>query len=847
MNEQTHPVAGAFPRLPSSRRSAGALDSPSPLAGDVHFRQIVDRIPALIAVTTAPGEVEFVNLQALEYFGRTLEELKGWANTDAVHPADLPGVLAAWMQSVETGLAYDVELRLRRADGIYRWFHARGLPARDPDGRINRWYVLHTDIDERKRAEARQGGERRLLEMIASATPLEQTLDELCRTVERILRDSRVSILLFDPRGQRLRHGAGPSLPEGYTRAIADVPVDPGNGPCAMAAYLGEQVIVRDLTAEARWPRMRALAMEYGLRACWSTPIKSSAGRILGTFAIYADLPSVPTAQQHHELERFTHLASIAIERDCIAAGLHARQEMLDLAQKAAHAVAFEWHVGAEPERNRWSPDLEAMYGLSPGAYDGTYETWKKRVHPDDWPCVRAAITRAQETGDIAAEYRALHDNGAIRWLQAKGRMFFDSAGRPSRMVGFMLDVTERHAAEQELAKLEAQLRQAQRLEAMGTLAGGIAHDFNNLLGAILGYGEMAASEAPAGSRLRRDIENIMVAGERGRALVDRILVFSRSGVGERVPVDVQKTVRETLKLVAAKPPDRVRIEHRLRAARSTLMGDPSQIHQVLMNLVTNALRAMPSGGTLRVSLERVRIEVPRAATVGRLAAADYLVLKVTDNGTGIVPGIQDRIFDPFFTTKEVGVGTGLGLSLVHGIVSGLDGAIDVASTPGKGSVFTVYFPHCGEAAEVDRMDGHPAAGVLRGNGESILVVDDEAPLVDLLLEKLGDLGYAPVGFTSGSAALEVFAGDPNRFHAIVTDESMPVTSGSDLIRRIRKIRPEIPTLLVSGYVSSALTQRAREAGADEVLKKPLSTRELATALARVMGLADLERRQPAR
>jgi PAS domain S-box-containing protein len=832
------------------------------------------------------------------------------------------------------------------------------------------------DIEDGKPAEASVGVESRLLEMIAKGTPLKEALDALCRTAEAIFREASVSILLLDSKSERLWHAAAPSLPASYTDEIDGSLSDPKLGPCAAAAHLGEQTIVPDIALETRWPQLCALASAHGLRACWSTPIKSSDAKVLGTFAIYWREPRAPSAQQRHQLEQFTHLASIALERDgatgalrrseeryalamaasgdghwdwdipsdrvyasplllqicglppdsvfasraefhklfpfhpddrakwqndleaylagtyarletefrivrngetrwihvtglCLRdragapvrlAGsvtdvterkhvedeLRARQEMLDLAQKAARAVAFEWHIGVGEGTNRWSQDLEVMYGLAPGTYDGSYETWKKLVHPDDWPGVRAAIKRAHQTGDVAGEYRVVHQDGATRWLQAKGRMFFDAEGNPSRMIGFMLDVTERRIAEEELKKMEGQLRQSQRLEAMGTLAGGIAHDFNNLLGAILGYGEMALRGARAGSRLRRDIESILVAGERGRALVDRVLAFSRSGVGERVPVNVQKVVRETLKLVGAKSPEGIRIEHRLRAGRSAVLGDPTQIHQVLMNLVTNALHAMPGGGTLHLWLDRVRLEAPRAATMGTLDAAEYVVLKVADTGTGISPQILERIFDPFFTTKEVGVGTGLGLSLVHGIATGLGGAIDVASTVGKGSVFTVYLPRFGEAPAADKAAARPASKVLQGHLERILVVDDEAPLVDLVTRTLSDLGYTPVGLTSSSAALEMFRADPQRFDAVMTDESMPGASGSELIREIRQMRPQIPTLLVSGYVGTAELQKAREAGADEVLRKPLCAQELASTLARVLRLASPGANPPA-
>ncbi len=386
--------------------------------------------------------------------------------------------------------------------------------------------------------------------------------------------------------------------------------------------------------------------------------------------------------------------------------------------------------------------------------------------------------------------------------------------------------------AEEELRRLESRLRQAQRLEAMGTLAGGIAHDFNNILGAILGYGERALREAPRGSRLGRDLESILAAGERGRALVDRVLTFSRSGAGERIAVHVEGVVREALDLVAASVPPGIAIEAALQAGRAATQGDPTEVHQVLMNLATNAVQAMPSGGTLRVSLKTVRVDAARVATIGTIGAADYVVLEVADTGTGIPPEILDRIFDPFFTTKEVSVGNGLGLSLVHGIVMEAGGAIDLTSTVGSGSAFTVYLPRAGDAS--DDL-GDPEQAVPQGGGQRVLFVDDEEPLVRLATETLEDLGYAPVGFTSSAAALEAFRADPKGFDAVITDERMPGISGSALIRAVRGIRRSVPIVLVSGNVGGIVTTRAYNAGADEVLKKPLSARELATSLARVL------------
>ncbi|OUM02845.1 PAS domain-containing protein [Variovorax sp. JS1663] len=518
-------------------------------------------------------------------------------------------------------------------------------------------------------------------------------------------------------------------------------------------------------------------------------------------------------------------------ERKRIEEELRARQEMLDMAQQAAHAAAFEWRTGEVGEDVRWSPDLEAMCGLVPGSYDGAYETWRKLFHPDDWPLVDAAIRHAGPSGEVAVEHRVLLAGGTTRWLQTKGRVSFDGQGQPVRMVGFMIDVTERHQAEDELRRLERQLRQAQRLEAMGTLAGGIAHDFNNILGAILGYGEMALRDAPKGSRLRRDLDRIMTATERGRALVEQILTFSRSSVNERVPVHLERVVREALDQFAAQLPHQVSIEPHLRAGRAAVLGDPTQAHQLLMNLATNAFQAMmPAGGTVRVRLEPLHLAAPRAATTGMVAAGDHVILQVADSGSGIPPEIVDRIFDPFFTTKEVGVGTGLGLSLVHSIVTDLGGAIDVASEPGRGSTFTVYLPRAGDAPETGERE---IPELPRGEGERVMVVDDEEPLMLIAIETLEDIGYRPVGFTSSLEALDAFRADPRAFGAVVTDERMPEMTGSALIRELRVLNAAIPIVLMSGFIGTVGS--ARDTGADEVLKKPLSRRDLAAGLARVL------------
>jgi nitrogen-specific signal transduction histidine kinase/CheY-like chemotaxis protein len=395
--------------------------------------------------------------------------------------------------------------------------------------------------------------------------------------------------------------------------------------------------------------------------------------------------------------------------------------------------------------------------------------------------------------------------------------------------------VSAQRQAQLDKEHLQAQLRQSQKMEAIGTLAGGIAHDFNNILGAILGYGELAHQQSAQGTPLRRYLDNVMHATGRARALVDRILGFSRSGLGERVPVNVQSVIEETLELLQASLPPGIRIESRLEAGNAAVIGDATHLHQVAMNLFTNALQAMPRGGVLGVSFERVALSERLSLARGTLAPGPYVRLIVSDTGTGIAPAVFERMFDPFFTTKGVGEGTGLGLSLVHGIVTDLGGAINVQSRAGEGTSFEIWLPTAGET-------GKPAAEAVqeipRGNGETVMIVDDEQALVALAEEMLAELGYEPVGFDSSPAALAAFRAAPERFDLILTDEAMPDLIGTELARYFRRYRSDVPIILVSGHGGTQLAKAATAIGVNKLLCKPLQRRELAEAVARVLRAA---------
>jgi signal transduction histidine kinase/CheY-like chemotaxis protein len=448
---------------------------------------------------------------------------------------------------------------------------------------------------------------------------------------------------------------------------------------------------------------------------------------------------------------------------------------------------------------------------------------------------VHAAVAAhfAGETKLYEVEYRVRHPDNTWHWIRVRGRALRDGRGELTRFVGSGIDVTDNKQAQAEKERLELQLRQSQKMEAIGTLAGGIAHDFNNILGAIVGYGELAQQRAPEGSALRRYLDSVMHAADRARALVDRILGFSRSGAAERVPVNVQQVVEETLELLRGSLPANVRLESELKAADLAVTGDATRMHQVIMNLCTNAAQAMhESGGTLRVGLDRVDLHAQQTFSRGELGAGPYLRLTVSDTGSGIPPEVLDRVFEPFFTTKRIGEGTGLGLSLVHGIVADLGGVIDLDTAAGRGTTVCIWLPMSGAAARA--IDESPPE-LPRGDGEAVLVVDDEAPLVSVTEEMLAELGYTPLGVVSSLEALQMFRADPRRFDVLVTDEMMPELTGTQLAQEIGALRPGIPVILMSGHGGDDLAQRAGVAGVREILRKPLQKRVLAAALARVL------------
>ncbi|MBL8977045.1 MAG: PAS domain S-box protein [Gemmatimonadetes bacterium] len=394
-----------------------------------------------------------------------------------------------------------------------------------------------------------------------------------------------------------------------------------------------------------------------------------------------------------------------------------------------------------------------------------------------------------------------------------------------------VVDISARVAAERSRRELEEQLRQSQKLEALGTLASGIAHDFRNILNGIIGYAELMAKPL-VGRQEGADLMQLLSYAERGRQLVDRILTFSRQSDQVRQPVRLTQQVEEVLGLLRPSISSAVDIRVELDPDAPPVLADPTAVHQVLMNLCTNAAQAMPSGGQLTISVEPLYVRDSLARANPDLREGPYALLTVRDTGFGIDPAVIGRVFDPFFTTKPVGTGTGLGLAMVHGILNSHQGAVRLSSVVNEGTEVRCFFPAV-EAVLAEPVP--PEAPVLPGKGERILFVDDEEPLARLGQRRLQGLGYRVTIATTCGQALAVFRADPHAFDLVITDYTMPDRSGLELATELVRLRPDIPVLLTTGHVDEFPERDLQAAGIQQVLMKPVVLDDLATGVVRAL------------
>jgi len=460
--------------------------------------------------------------------------------------------------------------------------------------------------------------------------------------------------------------------------------------------------------------------------------------------------------------------------------------------------------------------------------------------HHSSAPCSESdrdcAVQRVFVTGK---SHSAIHKNedakGGVVYIETKAYPHSkDNSGEVITAIETLIDITEKY-------KLEDQLRQAQKMEAIGTLAGDIAHDFNNMLAPILGYSEMALTRLSPSDPLTADLQQVITAAGRAKGLVQQILAFSRQAPQERKPFQPQLVVKEALKLLRASLPSTIEIREEIPADCGTILADPTQLHQIIMNLCANAYHAMrESGGVLGVRLSKITIDedagkVPNS----ELAPGEYVMIDVSDTGCGMEQKTMAHIFDPYFTTKAKGEGTGLGLSVVHGIVKSYQGHIAVYSEPGKGSSFHVYLPRIAESPSL--AEAGPSEAIPTGT-ERLLVVDDEEVLTTMLQLILQGLGYQVRSSCNSLEALALIEQDPMAVDLLITDMTMPHLTGFELAHKALALRADLPIILCTGFSELINKEKAQALGIQNYLMKPVSIRDLGQAVRKAL---DAKRKRP--
>jgi PAS domain S-box-containing protein len=478
--------------------------------------------------------------------------------------------------------------------------------------------------------------------------------------------------------------------------------------------------------------------------------------------------------------------------------------------------------------------EAERMFGLGPREMVGV---------PVDRlvPHARRSGHSAYREGFFAApETRRMGSGRDLFALRRDGTEFPVEIGlNPVQLAGgtvvvaTVVDISARREAERANRELEERQRQAQKLEALGTLAGGIAHDFNNILLGIVGYTELAQRSLTGQASVVEDLDQVLRAAERGRQLVRRILVFTRHGEITRVPLALDRVVREATDLLRASLPATIQIRLSAQPGLPHVLADETLVHQIVLNLGTNAAHAMEQGGTLNVSLDSSDVTAEFASAHLGLQPGRYVHLAVVDTGTGMTPEVRARLFEPFFTTKPVGRGSGLGLSVILGIVQSLEGSIDIVSEPGKGTRVDVWLPavRTGVAAE----GGASEEGAARAPVRHVLFVEDEPALASMERRQLEALGFRVTVHTSSEEALEDFRARPGEFDFMITDNTMPRMTGLVLAQQVTALRPGLPVLMVSGYADNADVTVLNSHGVRAVLRKPHSASELGEAIRRLL------------
>ncbi len=881
--------------------TASSAQAEALVQSENRLRFIADSLPHIVWMSDAAGYVNFANDAFYEYVGAEKSVPAGDFWLDAVHPDDRERCIQKWLECVSEAKNYDLDFRVRRHDGEYRWQKINAVPVRDEHGVISGWYGAGVDVHEmveaRSQASRLADGLSSMLESISDGfinMDREWTITYANTQLGTLVgRDARE--LIGKNMWREFPEFEGTPVQDIYQRTMFEgvggaltLYFPPGLSWLEVRAFPSEEgatIYVRDVTLERESAknileseeRFRAIARatadalwDWDIledHAWWSDGIETLFGHSASDFTgpgnrwmenvhpddklsiattIWNAVNGSATEWSHEyrfkksngEYVRVADRASIIRNEQGVAirmlggitdiseryAAQRTIREQAELLNQARDAILVRDLSGTI---TYWNKGAEMLYGWL--ANEAIGKVGKELIYRDSTKFDQAH-TALMANGAWTGELQHVTKAGDEVVVQTRWSLLVGEDGEPSAILSINTDITERK-------KLEQQFLRAQRMEAIGTLAGGIAHDLNNVLTPIMMSVALLEMDEEDPGR-QQTLANVLQSAKKGADMIRQVLSFARGVDGQRIPVNMTQLIADVASVARDTFLKTVVVQVETPEGLWAVEGDPTQLHQVLINLCVNARDAMQTVGTLSIRAENVHLDDYFAGMQQEASSGPYVVLEVEDNGAGMDARTIERIFDPFFTTKEIGKGTGLGLSTSLAIVKSHSGFIRVYSEPGKGSKFRVYLPATEDVATSEEAAGRPSVLLPRGNGEGILVIDDEIAVLEITRQTLEAFGYRVTVASDGASAIATYAVERANIRAVITDMMMPVMDGLATITVLRRMNPDLPIIAASGLGTNAMDARATQAGVRQFLSKPYTAETLLVTLRRMLDEA---------
>jgi PAS domain S-box-containing protein len=783
------------------------------------FRTLAEAVPQIVWITRSDGYNIFFNQRWTDYTGLTPAQSRGSGWITPFHPEDRERARTAWDVAIATHAIYSAESRLRRVDGAYRWWLIRGAPLRDADGAILKWFGTCTDIHDLKMAQIENVRVNRALKMLSSCNEM------LVRTKDEGTLIEQICAIAVEHGGYRMawvgyaQDDAPRSIwplahageEHGYLstlRVTWNADDITGQGPAGECIRTGQPVVCEDITLDAAFAPWLALAQQRGFRAVTCLPLRD-ATRTFGVLTLYSAGVNEASSEELQLLQDLADDVAFGIgnlrlqaEQQRLDAKVREQAALLDNANDAIYARNLAGQI------TYWNKGAERAYGHLAAEVLGRKAVDVLCRDPNDYLRAEAQLViDGVWEGETARRTKSDRDiTMAVRWTLGR-----DAHGKPQSILAIDTDITEKKA-------LEAQFLRAQRMESIGTLAGGLAHDLNNVLAPIVMSIDMLKALVPTADGLAL-LSTLQGSAQRGATLVKQVLSFARGVDGQRIAVNPLLVMRDLLEVIRDTFPKSVDVRCLPALDLWTVTGDPTQMHQIFLNLCVNARDAMPAGGTITIRMNNVVFNTSHARMHPDAHPGHYVCIEVEDTGTGIPANLHNRVFEPFFTTKETGKGTGLGLSTTLAIVKSHGGFIDLCSAVGRGTTFSAYLPANAAVVSVEAVSAE-ATGLPQGRDQLILVVDDEEAIRVIAQRTLEAAGYRVMVACDGAEALALYATHHTNIALVLTDMSMPVMDGAALIARLEAMNPQVRIIRSSGLLSAVDANGGSDA-AQHFIPKP--------------------------